>query len=44
MTDFTNGFRPTYYKTAEEFSKCIQDRILGPGYYSKAKDKNESDE
>lgn len=40
MTDFANGFRPNYYRIAEEFSKCIQDRILGPDYYSKAKDKN----
>src|SRR5512136_1586694 len=44
MTDFTNAFRPNYYRTAEEFSKCIQDRILGSGYYSKPKDRNEVDE
>jgi hemerythrin-like domain-containing protein len=44
MTDFADGFRPNYYRTAEEFSRCIQDRVLGPDYYSKAKKKNEDDE
>lgn len=37
MTDFANAFRPNYYRTAEEFSKCIQDRILGPDYFSQGK-------
>jgi hemerythrin-like domain-containing protein len=43
MTDFTNGFHTNYYRIAEEFSKCIQDRILGPEYYKIGKEKNEDD-
>jgi len=43
MNEFANGFRPNYYRIAEEFSKGIQDRVLGPDYYSKAKKSDEAD-
>lgn len=37
MNEFADRFRPDYYRAAEEFSKGIQDRVLGPGYYAEAK-------
>jgi hemerythrin-like domain-containing protein len=43
MNEFANRFRPNYYRTAEDFSKSIQDRVLGPDYFSKAKKSEEAD-
>lgn len=37
MNEFANKFRPNYYRMAEEFSKRIQDRVLGQDYYSSEK-------